>query len=80
VTSLHPIYEVTATCTFLSVNFVWLANFWATVCKTVRPILSDRCLSSLSVCLWRRCIVAKRLDGSSCHLVWRYNSAQATLC
>jgi len=26
-------------------------TFWATVCKTVRPMLSDRCLSSLSVCL-----------------------------
>jgi len=28
-------------------------NFWATVCKTVRPMLSDRCLSCpiLSVCL-----------------------------
>jgi len=26
-------------------------NFWATVCKTVRPMLSDRCLSlCLSVC------------------------------
>ena len=24
--------------------------FWATVCKTVRPMLSDRCLSFLSVC------------------------------
>jgi len=24
-------------------------NFWATVCKTVRPMLSDRCLSCLSV-------------------------------
>ena len=24
--------------------------FWATVCKTVRPMLSDRCLSVLSVC------------------------------
>jgi len=23
-------------------------NFWATVCKTVRPLLSDRCLSCLS--------------------------------
>jgi len=30
-----------------------MANFWATVCKTVRPTLSDlclSCLSSLSVC------------------------------
>ena len=26
-------------------------HFWATVCKTVRPMLSDRCLSVLSVCL-----------------------------
>ena len=27
------------------------ASFWATVCKTVRPMLSDRCLSvCLSVC------------------------------
>jgi len=25
--------------------------FWATVYKTVRPMLSDRCLSCLSVCL-----------------------------
>ena len=26
-------------------------TFWATVCKTVRPMLSVRCLSVLSVCL-----------------------------
>jgi len=26
-----------------------LVHFWATVCKTVRPMLSDRCLSVLSV-------------------------------
>jgi len=25
-------------------------------------------------------IVAKQLDGSRCHLVWKYTSAQATLC
>jgi len=25
-------------------------SFWATVCKTVRPMLSDRCVSVLSVC------------------------------
>ena len=29
-----------------------LTDFWATVCKTVRPMLSDRCLSCLSVCLF----------------------------
>jgi len=28
-----------------------LLSFWATVCKTVRPMLSDPCLSVLSVCL-----------------------------
>jgi len=27
------------------------SSFWATVCKTVCPMLSDRCLSVLSVCL-----------------------------
>ena len=26
-------------------------HFWATACKKVRPMLSDRCLSCLSVCL-----------------------------
>jgi len=33
---------------------MWLWSrdrFWAIVCKTVRPMLSDRCLSVLSVCL-----------------------------
>jgi len=29
---------------------------------------------------WAMSIVAKRLDGSRCHLVWRYTSAQASLC
>ena len=28
-----------------------VTRFWATVCKTVRPMLSDRCLSCLSVTL-----------------------------
>ena len=32
-------------CLFLRITF-----FWATVYKTVRPMLSDRCLSVLSVC------------------------------
>ena len=40
-----------------------LANFWATVCKTVRPMLSDHCLFvTLAYC---HGIVAKRLDGST---------------
>ena len=90
------------------------SGFWATVCKIVHPMRSDRCLSCLSVCEvgvlwqngymdqdetwdagrprpWPRCvrwggacspppkgaelpnfrpmsIVAKRLDGSRCHV------------
>ena len=41
--------------------------FRATVCKTVRPMLSDRCPVCLS-CLWRWCIVAKCLNGSRWNL------------
>jgi len=47
-------------------------GFWATVCKTVRRMLSDRCLSCpVLACLWRWCIVAKRLDGSRWNLACR---------
>jgi len=46
----------------------YLVTFWATVCKTVRPILSDLCLSVCLSCLWRWCTVAKRLDGSRWNL------------
>jgi len=31
-------------------NYLKKNNFWATVCKPVCPLLSDRCLSCLSVC------------------------------
>jgi len=41
-------------------NFVL---FWATVCKTVHPMLSDRCLSVTPVCLsillWVVCVCAE---------------------
>jgi len=51
--------------------YIWLVNifrnFGATVCKTVRPMLPDCCLS----CLWRWCIVAKRLHGSRWNLACR---------
>jgi len=30
--------------------FLGYSAFWATVCKTVRPMLLDHCLSVLSVC------------------------------
>jgi len=36
------------------------SGFWATVCKTVRPVLSDRCLSCLSVTL----VYCVQTDGS----------------
>jgi len=48
-------------------------SFWATVCKTVRPMLSAvvypvrlfvLCCLSCLVCLWRWCIVAKMFDGA----------------
>jgi len=46
--------------------------FWATVCKTVRPMLSD-CRPVLSVlsCLWRWCNVATRFDRSRWNLTCR---------
>jgi len=57
----RPIYFVLFLCVLCNINFICftrivsgqsaLMHFWATVCKTVRPILSDRCLSCLSVCL-----------------------------
>jgi len=53
-----------------------LTVFWATVCKTVRPMLSDRCpvclivLSCLSV-TFVHCTVDKRLDGSRRNLACR---------
>jgi len=109
-----------------------LCSFWATVCKTVRPVLSNRCPVCLFVYLscpvlsvmlvycgqtvgWIKMklgmevglgpgdfvldgdpappqkkkehtpnfrsmsVVAKRLDGSRCHLVSREASIQATL-
>jgi len=52
-------------CTLLPVS-----GFWATVCKTVRPMLSVRCLSVLS-CLWRSCTVAKQLNDSRRNLTCR---------
>jgi len=40
------------------------------VCKTVRPMLSDRCLTC-PVSLWRWCSVAKWFDGSRRNLAGR---------
>jgi len=41
------------TCSLTAVPIIQFGifNFWATVCKTVRPMLSDRCPLCLSVCL-----------------------------
>jgi len=51
-------------------DVIGVTVFWATVCKTVRRMLSDP-LSVLSVCLWHSCTVAKRLDGSRWNLACR---------
>ena len=41
-----------------------LTHFWATVCTTVRPMLSDRCLSvCLSVCLSALTVLSVCDDG-----------------
>jgi len=48
--------------------------------KTVRRMLSVRCMSVCPVCMWRWCIVAKRLDGSRWNLARRWALAPATLC
>jgi len=45
----------------VSHNLPTAVNFWATVCKMVHPMRSHRSVLS---CLWRWCIVAKRVDGS----------------
>jgi len=55
--------------TYYFVGIIFLF-FWATVCKTVRPMPSDR-LSVCPVCLWRWCIVAKGLDETRWNLAWR---------
>ena len=58
-----------------------LADFWATVCKTVRPVQRDRCLSVCLSCLSVTLVfLAKRLDGSKCHLVRRYRSRPRRYC
>jgi len=36
---------------------LFISGFWATVCKTVRPTLSDRCLSVLSCPFCNVCVL-----------------------
>jgi len=43
--------RVVAHCTLHQKKRVMLIAFWVTVCKTVRPVLSDRCLSVCLSCL-----------------------------
>ena len=72
-------WKVVSTC-LLQYKHVWVINFdklrrkmlknriywsfWATVSKTVRPMLLVHCPVCLSVCLWHWCIVAKWFNGS----------------
>ena len=69
--SLYKVYS-SHSCTF---------TFWSTVCKTVRPMLSDRCLSCLSVCLsvtlvysgqtvgWIKMKLGMQVGLGPCHIV-----------
>jgi len=74
------------------VVFSYFSLFWATVCKTVRHMLSDRCPICLS-CPVVSCpkgaqppnfrpmsVVAKRQDGSRCHLVLKYRPRHRRHC
>jgi len=51
-TTLQRVYCVFEYCSVISyirqLDGPCLTTFWATACKTVRPMLSDRCLSVLS--------------------------------
>ena len=48
---LQPVFHgIYFTKWHLETNSLQLASFWVTICKTVRPMLSDPCLSVLSVC------------------------------
>jgi len=50
-------------------SYYTISYFWATVCKTVRPMLSYRCLSILSV--WDvRALWPKSWNGSNCNLIF----------
>jgi len=43
-----------------------------TISELQRIILSKVAYLTYRNCIWPMSIVAKRLDGSRCHLVWRY--------
>jgi len=49
---IYPIFSTplirSGTNVYYSLVYIAESHFWATVCKTVHPILSDRCLSVLS--------------------------------
>jgi len=59
------LYRMLLLCEFgYNVGDVMDRIFWATVCKMVCPIDAIGPFSVRLSCLWRWCIVAKRLDGS----------------
>jgi len=47
----YPVSEFVGFCYRINVISNWISGFWVTVCKTVCPILSDRCLSLCLSCL-----------------------------
>jgi len=53
----------------------FIINFWATVCKTVRPMLSDHCLSFMAVCdIWMD--QDETRYGGRCYVRWGPSSTQ----
>jgi len=83
--SLRVIYGVKSllltrykcTCSWATLTRFSRRFYWATVCKTVHLMLSDRCPVCLS-CLWRWCIVVGWIKIKLGMQVGR--SALATLC
>jgi len=59
-----------------------LCHFWATVCKTVLPMLSDRCAIGpiLSVCLSVTLVYCGQTVGRNKMKLAKQASALATLC
>jgi len=59
------------------ISTVYIDSFWATVCKTVRPVLLDRCPVCLSVTM---VYSGQTVGWIKMPLVWREASVQETLC
>jgi len=61
-----------------------VVHFWVTICKTVRPMLSDHCPVCLSVCLtvycgqtagWIKMKLGTEVGRGPCHIVLNGDAA-----